>query len=332
MKRVGFLYDKVMDYDNIVLAMEKYDANRPCNRRRGVDYRLAHEILGEMKTDYAKIIGKPRLKTIKESGKERQLQIPNYKSCIAQIALWNVCGKYVERRIHNQSFSSRKGMGGHLAARKCERFVHTNAEGKAKYFLYFDIRKYYQHINKRVLVNRLETIFKDKKIIELFKAVIYSSDNGLPIGYPFSHALANLFLAPLYYLIKSIKSVSKIFVYMDNWIIFSRYKKSLKKSLQTARSWLEELGCEVKDDWQIAPTANRGVKLCGFIIHANKATRLYHRIWHRIVRNFDRCMSNPNCERLKLSMASRLGWLKAINKQYSKIFVINKKQGGYLWK
>lgn len=326
MKRIGYLYEKVIDYDNIVAAMYEYDAKRPLELRRGVDYRLAWEIKEGMENDFASIIGKPRTKVIHEYGKERKLQIPSYRSCIAQIALWRVCGKYVERRVHTQSFSSRKGMGGHLAAKKCERFVHFNIEKDAKYHLYFDIRKYYQHIDHRIVMDRLATIFKDQKILEMFRVVIESSSEGLPIGYQFSHALANLYLVPLYFLIRSVKFVSKVYVYMDNWTVFSRYKKPLHKAIASAKNWLRGVGCTVKGDWQIAPTAKRPVKMCGFVIGEGQ-TRLYRGNWRRTRRDFRRACRGD--EHALLSMASRRGWLRFINKEYSPCFCTEK--GKYLW-
>ncbi len=326
MKRVGNLYDKVMTYENVVAAMKKYDENRPRYRRHGVDYRLAWSLLARMKEDYASVIGKPRVKEIREGQKTRRLQIPSYESCVAQIALWNVCGEYVEKRIHTQSFSSRKGYGGHLAARKCERFVHANKDLDAKYHLYFDVRKFYQHIDKSVVMDRLERVFKDGKVLEMFRAVVWSADEGLPIGYPFSHALANLFLTPLYYGIKSIKAVSKVYVYMDNWTVFSRQKKALHKAVRFAQSWLKGVGCEMKGDWQVAPTAKRGVKICGFII-SDGPTRLYRRLFHRILRNVDR-YARRGTESLKRSLASRLGWVKAIHREHSEIF---RRNGQYPW-
>lgn len=326
MKRIGYLYEKVVDYDNIVGAMYDYDAKRPVARRRGVDYRLAWEIKRQMEDDFASVIGRPSVKVIREYGKERRLQIPSYRSCIAQIALWRVCGRYIERRVHSQSFSSRTGMGGHLAAKKCAKFVHLNIDGKAKYHLYFDVRKFYQHIDPRVVMERLAAIFKDRKVLEMFRAVVYSSDEGLPIGYPFSHALANLYLVPLYFAIRSIKFVSKAYVYMDNWIVFSRYKKPLHKAVRLAMEWLGGVGCRVKGDWQIAPTAVRPVKMCGFVIGAGQ-TRLYRGNWTRTLRDFRRaCRGAADA---LISMASRRGWLRFINREYSPCFCTA--EGEYLW-
>ena len=326
MKRVGYLYEKIVDYDNIVAAMADYDARRPVRLRRGIDYRLAWEIKERMETDFAGVIGTPRTKTIREYGKERILHIPSYASAIAQIALWRVCEPYVEKRLHTQTFSSRKGYGGHLAARKCARFVHLNAQKDAKYFLYFDIRKFYHHIAHRVVMARLETVFKDKRVLDMFRAVVASVPDGLAIGYPFSHALANLYLVPLYYLLRSIKAVSKIYVYMDNWTVFSRYKKPLHKAIDAARAWLRGVGCALKRDWQIAPVAARPVRICGFAVSL-RPTRLYRGNWHRTMRDFARACRG--CADALAAMASRRGWLRAINREYSHVF--QNQKGQYLW-
>lgn len=325
MKRTGYLYDKVVDYDNIVAAMVEYDRRRPVRLRRGVDYRLAWEIKREMESCFARLVSNPRVKFINEYGKIRRLQIPRYKSSIAQIALWNVCGPYVERRVHTQSFSSRRGYGGHLAAAKCARFVRTHAGSDARYFLYFDIRKFYQHIDRRIVMDRLATIFKDGRVLDMFRAIVESSDDGLPIGYPFSHALANLYLVPLYFLVHSVRSVSKVFVYMDNWIVFSRYKKPLHKAVSLARRWLAGVGCAIKGDWQIAPTAKRCVRLCGFAIGI-RSMRIYRGNWLRTMRDFRRAAAGDG--RAAISMASRRGWLRFINREYSPCFCTER---GYLW-
>lgn len=328
MKRIGYLYEKVMTLDNVVEAWELYNRRRPLHLRKEVNMEEAKRILEMMMSDFIGVIGRPRTKYIREAGKMRKLQIPSFRSTIAQTALWNVCGGFIERRIHMQSFSSRKNMGGHLAAKKCERFIHQHGNGDAKYCFYFDIKKYYQHIDKRILMDRISTVFKDARIIELFRVIVYSTPEGLPIGYPFSHALANLFLVPLYFLLKSVKHVSKIYVYMDNWTVFSRYKKALRKALKHAMAWLSGVGCEMKPDWQIFPTKSRGVKICGFVI-THGSTRLYRRIWHRVMRNFDKFAKMRDREDLRLSLMSRLGWLKAVNQHHNPIFLI---EGRYVWR
>lgn len=326
MKRVGYLYERVIDYDNIVGAMADYDRKRSVDRRRGIDCKLAWDLKRRMTEDFKSVIGKPMMKTIREYGKERQLEIPSYESCIAQLALWRVCEPYVDKRIHGQSFSSRKGYGGFKAAKKCERFVHQNSNGNAKYCLYFDVRKFYQHIRKDVVMECLGRIFKDRRVLGMFHDVVYSTEVGLPIGYQFSHALANLYLVPLYYEIVGIRGVSKAYVYMDNWTVFSRYKKSLHKAHDVAERWLSERGCSIKDDWQLFPTAARDVKICGFKV-SHGQTCLYDGNWKRTLKDFRKAERGDDSA--LLSMQSRRGWLRSINREFSVEF--KTKDGKYLW-
>lgn len=327
MKRTGHLAERVFTARNVRAAWDAYNRNRPCRLRRRWNPRVAARILEEARRDFRAAVGTPREKTILEGGKERRLQVPRFRASIAMLMLWNVCGPYVERRIHTMSFSSRRGMGGHLCAAKCSRFVRTHHK-LAKYCLYFDIRKFYQHIEKRIMMARLETVFKDKAVLSMFEAVLDSASGGLPIGYPFSHALANLYLVPLYFLVRSVKGVTKAFVYMDNWTVFAKSKAALRRARTSAAAWLAQMGCAMKDDWQVFPTHSRRVRICGFEISACRAPRLYRGIWRRTCRAFAVYVRNPT-RRLHLSLMSRKGWLMAVNKQFSPVFQLP--QGGFLW-
>ena len=329
MKRYGFLYEKVMTPENIRAAYDAYNANRPSHLRHEYDEAEAAKILEAMKLDFKAVIGKARPKPFCDKGKWRELEIPgSFRSSIAQLALWNVCGPYVGRRIHDNSFSSRKGKGGHVCAKKVARFVRTNAGRDAKYCFYFDISKYYAHIDKRIVMDRLEKIFKDERILEMFRIIVYSTPTGLPIGYPFSHALANLYITPLYYLAHSVKGVTAMFVYMDNHHVFARTKAALKRVKGLFVRWLAGVGCSIKNDWQIFPTAARAVKVCGLCVKAGCAPWLYMKLWHRTMRNFDRLTTHFRRDDY-LGMMSRLGWLDLCNLRYCTIF---KHEGGYIWR
>lgn len=61
----------------------------------------------------------------------------------------------------------------------------------------------------------------------------------------------------------------------------------------------------------------------------NRRRPVHRRIWHRIMRNVDKFRSDPENEKLYRSLMSRLGWLKAINRECSKPF---EEERGKLWK
>jgi len=110
--------------------------------------------------------------------------------------------------------------------------------------------------------------------------------------------------------------------------VFARFKKAAHKARIAAKAWLAGMGCEIKDDWQVFPTASRRVKICGFALHAAHPPRLYRRIWRRTRRAFCVFAAHPT-KRLYLSLMSRKGWLMAINKHFSPVFKLP--NGGYLW-
>ena len=327
MKRHSHLYDRIMTRENIYNAILKYNAGREPACRVEPSWNYADFLLHWMLRDFTGVIGRPSKHTIRESGKLRSLQVPSVNACIAMIAMWLVCGPLVEARIHCHSYSSRVGYGGYRAMREVAQFVCENEDGEADWGFFFDIAQCYAHIMPPIAMDRLRTVFKDGRVLWMFEVVLKSAWEGLPIGYPFSHAIANLVLAPLYAMMLSYKNVSAGFVYMDNHIFFSHYKNTLRNLRPKVERWLEGIGCQVKHDWQIFRVADRGVDICGFKVFPDHI-RLYKRIWHRIMRNFDTLQADWQTKDY-LSLMSRKGWLMGAKKQYSPAFLI---EGGYLWK
>ena len=81
----------------------------------------------------------------------------------------------------------------------------------SKYFLYFDIKKFYEHIRHEDAIEAVRRIIKDEACIRLVAAIINATPKGLPIGFTGSHYFANLLLVPLYHLIMGIKNVSECY-------------------------------------------------------------------------------------------------------------------------
>ena len=59
----------------------------------------------------------------------------------------------------------------------CKKYINNlKRENKEIYVLKFDIKKYFYNIDHDVLLDRLDKIFVDKRIILLLKDIIYSSN------------------------------------------------------------------------------------------------------------------------------------------------------------
>lgn len=327
MKRHGHKYEEVMTVENVLKAFEAYNRPRRVRDRIPATPELAAKVLARMQNDFAGCIGRPISFHVDEYGHDRAIEMPSSPlASVAMLAVWNVCGPIIERHIHENSFSSRKGLGQHAYAKKVSRFVHTHHQKLARYCMYFDLKEYYASIVKPILIDRLEKIFKDARIIRLFEHIVYSTPQGLPIGYPFSHALANLYVAPLYHLVRSIRGVTAGYVNMDNHHFFAARKAPLKHLKTVGMRYLSGIGCRIKDDWQIFPVAARPVKAGGLAVTARSA-RLYRGTWHRTMRNFDRLTRRFRLHDY-LGMMSRLGLLDLCGRRYAPVF---KYEGGYIW-
>lgn len=311
--RVGNLFSKIATRENIVGAWEDYNKNRPVRRRREIDESMVDSILAEISTGRFDF-GKPREKDIFEGGKIRHLKIPSFRSCIAQYAVFRIINPIIDKRLPEMSMSSRKGRGGHLLAKKIKRLLRTHRD-RAKFAFYFDIRKYYDHIRIDDAVNALLRIIKDPVVISLVYQMFEPCGNGLPIGYVGAHQLANLLGAKIFRELRSLKGITGGCVYMDNYHFFSRSRAPLHRAQKSAAKILAKYGMEMKPDWQIFPTASRGVRISGQIIKAKGMPRLYPRTYKRMHRAFNRAFEIPSEHNL-MSAMSYIGWLKAINKTH----------------
>lgn len=239
--------------------------------------------------------------------------------CGAQTAVFRVLAPIIDKRLPELSYSSRKGYGGHRLAKKVSRFVRTKKDGAAKYALYFDLKKYYDHLAVDTIVAALGRIVKDGWVLATVRAMFENAGDGLPIGYVGAHHLANLVAGRLFRAIRAVKGVAYGSVYMDNFHLFSRYKAPLKRAFRTAKERGAESGLEIKGDWQIFPLASRGAHIAGLIVTPRRLPRLYHRTMHRLRRNMDRFFaaeSEQATNRLAASLCSRYGWLKAVRKEH----------------
>ncbi len=229
MKRVGHLMEQIASIDNLYLAFQK--ASRGKHDKKEVLLfgqhfdaeiaRLHTELL-----DGTIAIGQYRYFTIHDP-KERIISAAPFRDRVLQHAIINVCMPYFDRTLIDTTYATRKGKGVYAALDKAVAAA-TNYEYLAK----LDVRKYYDSINHTILKARLRRIFKDNALLALFDKIIDSysatTDNGLPIGNLTSQYFANLYLSDLDHLAKEQWHASIYIRYMDDILIASNNKQSLK--------------------------------------------------------------------------------------------------------
>ena len=293
-------------------AQEAYAARRRKSKRLEAEYRALtapgalEQLLAELRAA-TWVPQPPRELTIREAGKkERRLEIPALRDVVAQRALAAAgLERALLRHTHPRSYSSIKGRGPLKCAKHLARLVARG--NSARWCLYFDVRKYYEHIDKAVLLADLRRVIKDRRALALCASALTLGARGLPIGNTLSHLFANLYLSPILRAAERLPGVIGLACYMDNVHILS----SNKRKLHAARLILERLlaarGLTMKRDWQIFRTDRRAISACGFTILKGRNLRVRKSIARhakRALRAFWRTRS-PRAARAALSL---YGW------------------------
>ena len=198
MKRIGNLFERVVDRDNLRLAFLKASrGKRHRDDQRRFEANLEVELTrlreGLLAGDYP--VGDYRRFTIFDP-KEREICAASFGERVLQHALMNVCEPYFDRWMVAQTFASRTGMGQTAAVTQARACAARHA-----WFLKADFRKYFDSIPHIGIQRLLARRFKDRAVLDWFFRILAAYEKtpgrGLPIGNLTSQFFANLYLDAL---------------------------------------------------------------------------------------------------------------------------------------
>ena len=168
------------------------------------------------------------------------------------------------------SFACIKDKGMHRAA-----FYIQDAMKKAKrqwgdyYILKTDVAKYFNSIDKGILLEILKRKIKDKKLLWLINEILYAQkrEKGIEIGNYTSQILANIYLNEADQFIKHQLKVKYYARYLDDSIIIVQTKEEAKEVLKQLTIFLDKhLKLKLNDKTQIFK-GKQGVNFCGYKIN-----------------------------------------------------------------
>jgi len=316
MKRIGNLYDKIWDMENIKLAHK--------NARKGkTKYKEVQEVdnnldyyLGEiqkMLRDKTFVNGKYTIFTRKFYGKERTVyRLPYFPDRIIHHCIMQILSPVWDKVFIRNTFSSIKGRGIHDGVKRLQKDLRENKD--LKYCLKFDIKKFYPSVDNSILKTIIRKKIKDKNVLWLLDIIIDSVE-GIPIGNYLSQYLGNLYLTYLDHQMKEVYKCKHYYRYCDDIVILNDKKSILQSLILLVKSLLKgELSVSMKRNWQVFPVVCRGIDFLGYVIYKN-----YCRIRKAIKEHFIRRIHLlKNCFNLKYteivnSVMSFLGWFKFAN-------------------
>lgn len=325
MKRVGNLFDKICNIENIRIAdknarkgkskikkhIRRHDRNAEKENNRLLNLLKS----GKYKTSkyINQVIYEPKRRVISK--------LPYYPDRIAQHAIMNVLKPIFISWFIKYTYANIQGRGIHSCLKDVQTVLRKHPE-ETKYCLKLDIKKYYPNINHDILKHVLANKIKDNKCLDLLYGIIDSFRNdsedkygegatGLPLGNFTSGYFANIYLMYFDRWCKDILKCKYYFRYADDIVILSDNKEFLANVYLKIKQYLNEnLNLILKQNYQIFPIDSRGLDFVGYVLYHNN-TRLRKSIKKRVVKLVRKRDKNSiSAFRFLSSFPSYFGWFK----------------------
>ena len=171
------------------------------------------------------------------------------------------------------SYACLKNRGMHKACLDVQKTMkHCKRIWNEYYILKMDVAKYFENIDKKILLKILERKIKDEKLMWLLKEILYAQkrEKGLEIGNYTSQMFANIYLNEIDQYIKHKLHIKYYFRYLDDSIVIVKTKEEAKNALEKIKEFLKEnLELELNKKTQIFKN-KQGVNFCGYKINENR--------------------------------------------------------------
>lgn len=272
-KTVRNQFDKYLTYANLTKA-HKLSKCGKSSRENIIKFELKREEYllwlynslknqtyrhGRYKTFY---VSEPKLRKIEAS---RYMDRIVHRWYVDSFLLPNFVPQFIPT-----SYACIREKGMHLSALDVQKAMrNAKKEWGEYYILKMDVAKYFQNIDKEILLKLVAKKIKDKKIMWLTKEIVYSTQQpvGIPIGNYSSQIFANIYLNEIDQYIKNNLKIKYYFRYMDDSIILYKDKKELKIILQKIQDFLRDnLHLQLNSKTNIFKS-KQGVNFCGYQIN-----------------------------------------------------------------
>ena len=218
-------YDKMLTYEKLFEA-HKLSQKGKTNKNEVILFNLKQEeyikwLYNELKNETYQH-GGYRIFYVKVP-KRRKIQVSRYIDRI--VHRWivdNFLKEYFMKSFIYNSYACIKNKGMHQAVIDLQKAMkHCQRIWGEYYILKMDVAKYFQSIDRKILISMLKRKIEDKKFMNLLNKIIYSSEGekGLPIGNYTSQTFANIYLNEVDQYVKHELKCKYYFRYMDDSVI-----------------------------------------------------------------------------------------------------------------
>ena len=272
-KTITNQYDKQLTYEKLMQAHNK--------SKKGKGYRKEIILFNLKQEEYIMWLYESlKNKTYKHGGytefyvtepKVRKIEKSRY---IDRIVHRRLVDNFLEPafvpQFINNSFACIKNRGMHKACIYVqETMKHCKRIWDEYYILKMDVAKYFDNIDKEILLEIIKRKIKDEKLLWLIKEILYAQERtkGLEIGNYTSQMFANIYLNEIDQYIKHNLKIKYYCRYLDDSIVIVQTKQEVKEALEKIKEFLKEnLKLELNKKTQIFKS-KQGVNFCGYKIN-----------------------------------------------------------------
>ncbi|MEX2090849.1 MAG: reverse transcriptase domain-containing protein [Candidatus Paceibacterota bacterium] len=204
--------------------------------------------------------------------KPRNIHKAGVRDRLLHHAIYRILYPFFDKTFIADSYSCRIAKATHKAINRFHSFVYQVSENgkKTVWILKCDIRKFFDNIDHKILLDILKIRILDQDIVWLLKNVIHSfSKNpgkGLPLGNLTSQLFVNIYMNEFDQLVKHKLKVKYYVRYADDFVILSQDKFWLEELLSKLADFLSErLKLEMHPDKVFIKTLASGVDFLGWV-------------------------------------------------------------------
>jgi len=249
-------FERAISMDTLYKSWQKISAKNASGGLDGIDvsfYRSdLQKHLRSLQTAVVSGSYRPYTEKTYANHKDRQICISCVDDKIIQTALSDslACAYTPARSTHGfipkrSVFTAKKSLDDALSEGVCE-------------YSKIDIRRFYDSIDGKLLLKKVELIIDDTQLLALVELVINSHSPGISTGSCLSPVLSNVYLADFD---REIEASSVFFSrYVDDMLVAPTY------NIELIREKLAELGLEINEDKSRTVSAADGFRYLGFDI------------------------------------------------------------------
>jgi RNA-directed DNA polymerase len=319
------LFEKIISLSNIFVSWEEFKSDK---RKKADVQEFEFKLESNLFSLYRDLKGK-RYVHYPYSGfyiydpKVRHVHKASVRDRILHHAVFRILNPLYDKTFIANSFSCRIGKGTHKGVLAVERMIRRESRNFTRpcFALKCDVRKFFDSINHRTLLNILSRKITDQDTMRLLDEVVESytasqadlfDRQGLPIGNLTSQLFANVYMNEFDQFVKHKLKIINYARYTDDFVIVSSDRVYLENILELIKDFLDKkLQLSLHPNKISIRACHQGVDFLGYVAlpcHRRVRTRTKRRIFRKLkerVTMFRRGLISDNT--LSQSLQSYLG-------------------------